>query len=151
EAALRAHEIDAVRGAASSALVAFGEMIQRFTALAKHVGVGELIEKLFEELRLHDALLDEGPEGEERWENVRELVAGAHEFDARSDEDELEDEDAQADATALDLFLQKVSLLTDVDRADTSADAVTLMTLHNAKGLEFPFVFISGLEEGLFP
>ncbi|NLG61988.1 MAG: UvrD-helicase domain-containing protein [Candidatus Cloacimonetes bacterium] len=152
EAALRAHEIDAVRGAASSALVAFGEMIQRFTAMAKHVGVGELVEKLLDELRLQDALLDEGPEGEERWENVRELVAGAHEFDARPGvEDDLEPEDEQADATPLDLFLQKVSLLTDVDRADASADAVTLMTLHNAKGLEYPFVFISGLEEGLFP
>ena len=151
EAAARAHEVDEVRGAASAALVAFAELITKYRALSYHLGVGELIEKLFEELRLHDALLDEGPEGEERWENVRELVAGAHEFDARSDEDELEDEDAQADATALDLFLQKVSLLTDVDRADTSADAVTLMTLHNAKGLEFPFVFISGLEEGLFP
>src|SRR5690606_16591627 len=114
EAAARAHEVDEVRGAASAALVAFAELITKYRALSYHLGVGELIEKLFEELRLHDALLDEGPEGEERWENVRELVAGAHEFDARSDEDELEDEDAQADATALDLFLQKVSLLTDV-------------------------------------
>jgi len=63
---------------------------------------------------------------------------------------EPEDEVDEA-ATELDLFLQKVSLLTDVDRHDPEAEAVTLMTLHNAKGLEFPFVFIAGLEDGLFP
>ncbi|MGH7445099.1 MAG: ATP-dependent helicase [Longimicrobiales bacterium] len=152
EAALRAHEIDAVRGGASISLVVFAELIGRFTALARHLDVGELLEKLLEELRLQDALLDEGPEGEERWENVRELIAGAHEFDARrGEDDEQEPEDLQTEASALDLFLQKVSLLTDVDRADTGADAITLMTLHNAKGLEFPYVFISGMEEGLFP
>jgi DNA helicase-2/ATP-dependent DNA helicase PcrA len=51
----------------------------------------------------------------------------------------------------LDLFLQQVALVTDIDRHDPAADAVTLMTLHNAKGLEYPVVFISGLEDGLFP
>jgi DNA helicase II / ATP-dependent DNA helicase PcrA len=55
------------------------------------------------------------------------------------------------DATRVDLFLQKVSLVADVDRHDRDANALTLMTLHNAKGLEFPVVFLSGLEDGLFP
>jgi DNA helicase-2/ATP-dependent DNA helicase PcrA len=81
---------------------------------------------------------------------VRELVAGAHEFEAAPPEED--DEDLQEEGgTTLDLFLQKVSLLTDIDRRDPDANAVTLMTMHNAKGLEFPYVFISGLEEGLFP
>ncbi|HBV05977.1 MAG TPA: ATP-dependent DNA helicase PcrA, partial [Gemmatimonadetes bacterium] len=53
--------------------------------------------------------------------------------------------------TELDLFLQQAALVADVDRLDPNADAVTLMTLHNAKGLEFPIVFIAGMEEGLFP
>ena len=53
--------------------------------------------------------------------------------------------------TELDLFLQQVALVADVDRLDPHADTVTLMTLHNAKGLEFPLVFIAGMEEGLFP
>ena len=53
--------------------------------------------------------------------------------------------------TELDLYLQQVALVADVDRLDPDADAVTLMTLHNAKGLEFPVVFIAGMEEGLFP
>jgi DNA helicase-2/ATP-dependent DNA helicase PcrA len=150
EAALRADQAPTIRGGAAASLRAFAELIQRFTALAAHLPVGELVEKLLEETRLLEALRDEGPEGDERIENVRELVAGAHDYDARSDRAELESADLQ-DATSLDLFLQKVSLLTDVDRHDPAAQAVTLMTLHNAKGLEFPFVFISGLEDGLFP
>jgi DNA helicase-2/ATP-dependent DNA helicase PcrA len=150
EASLRAEEIPALRGGAAGSLCAFAELIQRFTALAAHLRVGELVEKLLDEIKLLDALRDEGPEGDERIENVRELVAGAHEYDARPERAELEAADLQ-DATPLDLFLQKVSLLTDVDRHDPEAQAVTLMTLHNAKGLEFPYVFISGLEDGLFP
>jgi len=150
EAALRADAVPALRGGAAGALRAFAELIQRFTALAAHLPVGELLERLLDEIKLLDALRDEGPEGEDRIDNVRELVAGAHEYDTRADDAELEAADQQ-DATALDLFLQKVSLLTDVDRHDPAARAVTLMTLHNAKGLEFPYVFISGLEDGLFP
>ena len=96
------------------------------------------------------ALADEGPEGEDRAENVRELIAGAYEFDERLPT-LRELEELPEDATPLDLFLQEVSLITDVDRHDPSANAVTLMTLHTAKGLEFPVVAISGLEEGLFP
>ena len=90
----------------------------------------------------------EGPEGDDRAENVRELIAGALDFDAEL----LEEEELPADRfTELDLFPQRVSLVADVDLHDPDADSVTLMTLHNAKGLEFPVVFISGMEDGLFP
>jgi DNA helicase II / ATP-dependent DNA helicase PcrA len=149
EAALRASLNPNIRGGAVSALVRFAEMIQRYTALASHIGVGELLEKLMDEIGLIQALTEEGPEGEERIENVRELLAGALEFDVRGDP-EVE-QDVEGDTTPLDRFLQKVSLITDVDRHDPEANATTLMTLHNAKGLEFPFVFISGMEDGLFP
>jgi DNA helicase-2/ATP-dependent DNA helicase PcrA len=147
EAALRADEHPDLRGGASQAFVAFAGMIQRYTALAGHIGVGELVEKLVTEIGMIDALRDEGPEGAERIENVNELIAGAAGFDERADIDE---EDAVEDATPLDMFLQKVTLLTDVDRHDPEAKAVTLMTAHNAKGLEFPVVFIAGMEDGLF-
>ncbi|MGH7460647.1 MAG: 3'-5' exonuclease, partial [Longimicrobiales bacterium] len=149
EAAARANEHAAIRGAAAASLTRFADLIQRYTALASHVGVGELLGKLIEEIGLLQALQEEGPEGEERMENVGELVAGANEFDVRGDADI--DEEVEGDSTPLDRFLQKVSLITDVDRHDPDANATTLMTLHNAKGLEFPFVFISGLEDGLFP
>jgi DNA helicase-2/ATP-dependent DNA helicase PcrA len=151
EAAARAAESPSVRGGAVTSLQRFAELIQRYTALASHIGVGELLEKLIEETSILQALLEEGPEGEERMENVRELLAGAHEFDARGEEDASTEPEEQEDTTPLDRFLQKVSLVTDVDRHDPEAKAVTLMTLHNAKGLEFPFVFISGMEDGLFP
>jgi DNA helicase-2/ATP-dependent DNA helicase PcrA len=80
---------------------------------------------------------------------VAELVAGALDFDA-SVLNSLEEGDID-NFTELDLYLQQVALVADIDRLDPDADTVTLMTLHNAKGLEFPVVFIAGLEEGLFP
>jgi DNA helicase-2/ATP-dependent DNA helicase PcrA len=153
EAAARAEQIAGLRGAAVSSLSAFAGLIQRYTALSAHLKVGELLEKLIEEVGLIDALREEGPEGEDRIENVKELVAGAHaaaEFD-NAEETEENGADAENDFTPLDLYLQRVSLIADVDRHDPEANAVTLMTLHNAKGLEFPFVFIAGLEDGLFP
>jgi DNA helicase II / ATP-dependent DNA helicase PcrA len=153
EAAARADHIPGLRGAAANALVAFAGLIQRYTALAAHIKVGELLEKLIEETGLVDALREEGPEGDDRVENVKELVASAHSSgeDTEVNEEDANEEDANEDFTALDLFLQRVSLIADVDKHDPEAKAVTLMTLHNAKGLEFPFVFIAGLEDGLFP
>ncbi|HSJ31173.1 MAG TPA: UvrD-helicase domain-containing protein [Longimicrobiales bacterium] len=148
EASLRADEHPDLRGGAAQSFIAFAGMIQRYTALAAHIGVGELVAKLIAEIGMIDALRDEGPEGADRIENVNELIAGAADFDARADIDE---EDRAEDATPLDMFLQKVTLLTDVDRHDPDAQAVTLMTVHNAKGLEFPVVFIAGMEDGLFP
>lgn len=149
EAAARARDCPDLRGGAIASLEAFTGLIQRYSALALHVSVGELIEKLLTEIGLLDALRDEGPDGVDRIENVRELIASAHEFaDLEVMDVEPEDENG---ATALDRYLQKVSLLTDVDRYDSQVDAVTLMTVHNAKGLEYPVVFISGLEDGLFP
>jgi DNA helicase-2/ATP-dependent DNA helicase PcrA len=149
EAALRGEEAADVPRAAARSLVRFAELIQRFSARAAQVPVGELVEELVEELDLLMHLREEGPDGEDRADNVRELVAGAVDFDAEMD-DEWEGERPD-NFTELDLFLQKVSLVADIDRHDPDADAVLLMTLHNAKGLEFPVVFIAGLEEGLFP
>jgi len=152
EAAARARECEALSSTGAGALVKFADLITRFRELAARTPVGELLELLVGEIGLLTALGEEGPEGAERIENVRELIAGAHEFDAGLDLARLAgDDDLPPDASPLDLFLQKVTLITDVDRHDPEARAVTLMTLHNAKGLEFPVVFISGLEDGLFP
>ncbi len=148
EAAQRAHEIPGVRSSTADALERFAAFIQRMGARASQVTIGDLLEELIDELDLVRHLHDEGPEGEDRARNVAELVAGALDFDASL----VEGVDQEVDTfTELDLFLQQVALVADVDRLDPGAEAVTLMTLHNAKGLEFPLVFIAGLEEGLFP
>ena len=149
EAAARADEAPDVPAGGARSLLAFAALVQRHSALASQMRVGELLENLVEELNLFRHLADEGPEGEDRADNVRELIAGALDYNTELQE-ELEGETLDH-FTELDLFLQQVALVADVDRHDPDADAVTLMTLHNAKGLEFPVVFISGLEDGLFP
>ncbi|HUE77621.1 MAG TPA: UvrD-helicase domain-containing protein [Longimicrobiales bacterium] len=150
DAAARAGEATDVPAAAASSLERFAATIAGFKRRSDVQGAGGLVEQLVADMGIFAALAEEGPEGEDRAENVRELIAGAYEFDARlptlREVHELPD-----DVPALDLFLQEVSLITDVDRHDPDADAVTLMTLHTAKGLEFPVVFIGGLEDGLFP
>jgi len=148
EGASRASEIPSAPKAGAQGLLGFADLIQRYSARASQVQVGVLMEELVDELDLLTLLRDEGPDGDDRAENVKELIAAALDFDAEL----LEEEELPTDRfTELDLFLQRVSLVAQVDLHDPDADSVTLMTLHNAKGLEFPVVFISGLEDGLFP
>ncbi|HUH11648.1 MAG TPA: 3'-5' exonuclease, partial [Longimicrobiales bacterium] len=148
QATLEARDLSALTPGAARSLEAFGGLIERFRGLARHEGVGTLLETLLREVDILEELRKEGPEGEDRVGNVQELLASAHEFDLR-EEDDLDE--GASDATPLDRYLQRISLVTDLDRHDPQAQAVTLMTLHNAKGLEYPVVFIGGLEDGLFP
>ena len=150
EAASTAGAIDGMRPAGAASLERFAQMIDRYSALAHHMRVHELLTELIVELRVLERLREEGHEGIDRSQNVEELVAAASEFEADATLDEEELEEAR-DLTELDLFLQKIALVADIDNLDPEADAVTLMTVHNAKGLEFPIVLIAGLEEGLFP
>jgi DNA helicase-2/ATP-dependent DNA helicase PcrA len=114
----------------------FRDLDERRTQLDVH----ELVQEIIERTGYLTGLMAEATvESQTRAENVRELVAAAEEFFIRNQEPTLE------------AFLEEVTLLTSVDTWDSSANAVTLMTLHSAKGLEFPVVFIAGLEEGLFP
>ncbi|MGW8266676.1 MAG: ATP-dependent helicase, partial [Longimicrobiales bacterium] len=133
EAASRAGEVGNLPTGGKKALLGFAELVQRYSVRAAQVRVGVLLEELVEEVGILENLRDEGPDGDDRVENVRELIAGALDFDAEL----LEEEDLPRDRfTELDLYLQRVALVAEVDLHDPDADNVTLMTLHNAKGLE---------------
>jgi DNA helicase-2/ATP-dependent DNA helicase PcrA len=132
-----------VRSAARTALRDFAALLSRFRVQAEEAAVDELLRDLVDAIGFVDVLRAEGAEGMERIENVRELIAGAAEVVA--------DEFGEVGLTPLDHFLQQATLVAGTDALDPSADAVTMMTMHNAKGLEFPLVCVTGLEDGLFP
>src|SRR5438045_6191965 len=90
---------------------------------------------------------DKSTEGVQRYENVQELLNSIKEFT----ETPMNEESGEVGDKGLSTYLQQVTLLTDADEKDPDADTVKLMTIHAAKGLEFPVVFVGGLEEGLFP
>lgn len=123
------------------AIAKFCEFIVRMKELQPRITLADFVEKVFKDSGYEQMLLNEGQEGEPRWENVKELISVATKYD--DNKEDYED--------VLSAFLEEVALASDVDNVDQNQDAVHLMTLHSAKGLEFPVVFIVGLEEGILP
>ncbi|MFH1710179.1 MAG: DNA helicase PcrA [bacterium] len=118
----------------------FADIINGFKFDLPNFTASEMIEKVINESGYKKKLEEENSlEAISRVENIKELISVAKEFEKNS-----------AENTLL-AFLIQVSLMTDLDNLDESTPAVTLMTLHSAKGLEFPAVFIAGMEEGIFP
>ncbi len=135
EALAQAANCSAVTAKARQALVELNDILASLRTVMIDAPVPALIDSL---IRRTDFLrfLDDGtPAGEARQENVRELISVAEEYRD----------------LGLDGFLEEVSLVSDLDGVEFSGDAVTLMTLHSAKGLEFPVVFMAGMEETIFP
>lgn len=120
---------------AHNSLNELGDMLASLRTVSQDAAVTGLIDSLLRRIDYLHYLDDGTPQGEARQENVRELLSVAQEY-----------QDA-----GLDGFLEEVALVSDLDGADFSGDAVTLMTLHAAKGLEFPVVFMTGMEESIFP
>ncbi|MDD8017948.1 MAG: 3'-5' exonuclease [Bacteroidota bacterium] len=119
----------------------FASLIQKYSEMKSQMSASELARSLVDELGILRMFKDEGtPEALGRWENVQELLSAVTEFVA----------DKKEQAT-LENFLEEVALLSAIDQTSDERNSVTMMTLHAAKGLEFPVVFIAGLEEGLFP
>lgn len=116
---------------------AFAEFVLKAAYLASQKPLTHVIAHIYEASGYRDHLSDGTPEGEARHENVQELLSVAAKYD-----------DMQ---NALPLFLEEVALASDTDKIAQETDMVHLMTMHSAKGLEFPVVFIVGLEEGLIP
>ena len=143
EAARREELLAGARPATRTALADFASLLERYRGKATDSSVDRLILSLVDEIGFADALRAEGPEGLERLDNVAELARGAAEL--------VIDEGGEVGLRPLDHFLQRATLVAGIDLLGPDADAVTMMTLHTAKGLEFPVVFIAGLENGLFP
>jgi DNA helicase-2/ATP-dependent DNA helicase PcrA len=122
----------------------FAEFIDGLAARAQTLPPAEVLEQVIRSIDYEAYLHAEGPEGADRWENVRELVASAADWS----EEVREDTDG---ATPLERFLEEAALLSANDNIVGSEDGVTLMTLHTAKGLEWPVVVLTGMEHGLFP
>ncbi len=130
-------------GRSATAVGNFGLMIQSFQAVAKSSSAFDTAMHIAQHSGiLKDLYEDKSVEGLSRYENIQELLNGIKEFSEREDIEEK----------GLDVFMQDIALLTNDDKdKDPNADTVSLMTIHSSKGLEFPAVFIVGLEENLFP
>ncbi len=137
---LNAPESMGIRGKQADSLTAFYNIIKKYNELLPKLNAGELVRTLIEETGIKKFYKESsGPEDAERFDNVMEFLKSVDDFMVREPEG------------GLSQFLEEVSLLTDLDQWNDETNRVTLMTLHAAKGLEFPVVFITGLEDGLFP
>jgi DNA helicase-2/ATP-dependent DNA helicase PcrA len=160
EAASRPQEVPGLGAAAIKALGRFMDTMEELQTLAggpvdastdpggetgatsRGVPVGDLIEALLTQSGYIEALEAERTiEAQGRIENLQELIEVGHEFDAR----------VAGDRDSLGVFLQEIALVADADARSDEQGLVTLMTAHNAKGLEYPTIFVTGLEDGVFP
>lgn len=127
---------------AANKMTLFAAQMQGLIELSndEEVTLGELYDELVERIDYLNFLKTDDPESaEDRAANVQELASNLRRFEEENPEGTLSD------------FLEEVSLITDIDNYDNNADSVVLMTVHSAKGLEFPVVFLPGMEENIFP
>jgi DNA helicase-2/ATP-dependent DNA helicase PcrA len=143
-AAEMARALEGLPPAGSRSLEDFAAGVNALAELAREGTAEEVIRECIRSFGMVPALEAE-EDGADRVANVTELLAAAAAFDP------AEVEDASAESTDLELYLQSAALHADIDDYDDREPGVTLMTLHNAKGLEFPVVFLVGMEDGLFP
>ena len=124
-------------------LKAFTEMIHRLTSLMDTLALPDFFDEVMEQSGYRKMLQDGGEPERERLENIDELKSNMMEYVKTTEE--------SGEVPTLVGFLEEYALVADVDKYDTEADAVVLMTIHSAKGLEFPVVFLPGMEDGIFP
>lgn len=140
EAVFRADNIPGLSPRTVSSVNKFGMLIRKYMDIYKSMSVPELLEDLIESTGYVHELESSGDiEDESRIENIKEFISAAGEFDNTSEDRSLE------------AFLQGIALVSDIDTVKDDSRGVTIMTLHSAKGLEFPVVFMTGMEQGIFP
>ncbi len=123
----------------ANTLKQFAALINELTALLDVMPLDQFVDEVLDRSGYRQMIRDMGPEEAERLDNLEEFISQIKEYMESVEEPSLSE------------FLQETALVADVDRYDDSADAVVLMTIHSAKGLEFPRVFLPGFEEGIFP
>ena len=129
-----------ISGRAKNSLKPFIEMMNILMAKKEIMSIKEFIEEVIEESGyIRDLEKDNSIESQTRIENIKEFISVAIDFEAKLGENNFEE------------FLANIALLSDVDKTEDSTEVVTLMTVHSSKGLEFPVVFMVGMEDGLFP
>ena len=133
----RADSYKAIPASAAESMKSLASLIDGFAA--SKIGVAELIDRVSVESGYMGMLIRAGEEEKDRIDNIGELISTARQYEESTETPSLSE------------FLEDVALVSDVDRYDETANAVILMTIHSAKGLEFPIVFIPGMEEGVFP
>ncbi len=132
--------VHTVAGRSARPVIQFARMIQHWHEQQQQVSACEILGGILRDSNYLDDLEEQGTEeAEERAQNVRELVNAARQYEEEDDDPSLE------------AFLSNVSLATDLDNLQENSERVSLMTLHSSKGLEFPVVFLVGLEQNLFP
>lgn len=133
-------EISSIASRTQQKLIELGEFFAKYLSLKETLGLDEFVRVMNDEIGFLGIFKEEGTiEAMNRFDNLQELLSAISEYcETRAE-------------PSLDGFLEEVALVTELDDWNEQSNAVTLMTLHSAKGLEFPVVFIAGLEEGLFP
>jgi len=140
EAGRHSKELGVVGNAAATKVVGFIAMMDRFRTLAPTKAIPELLEEVIDTIHYYDYIKQYYSEdAEDRIRNIGELISKTASYMQTAQEPSLAE------------FLEEVTLVADIDNYDEASNSIVLMTLHSAKGLEFPVVFIPGLEEGLFP
>ncbi len=145
DASQAAEMIPGLRPGVREALRRFADLVAMLADRAATWPPAQILEQVISSVDYEKILMAEGPEGVDRWENVRELVASAAEWS------EVVEPDEDEPTTPLERFLAEAALLSANDTVQGANEGVTLMTLHTAKGLEWPVVALTGLEDGLFP
>lgn len=121
--------------AAAHRLADFGSRLEEWLTAKDQLSLPELLKRILSDIDYHNYIEDESEEGADRWENVEELIRIAYEYEE----------------AGLTVFLENMALIADQDTLPDQPSSVTLLTLHASKGLEFPIVFITGLDEKLLP
>ncbi len=143
EALERAEDIEGLTARALNKILPFAEMMQEFREYAKENSLEDLVKHVIDKSGYADALRESDEENDEdRLTNVDELISKVVDYE--------EGAEATEEGPSLSAFLEEVALIADIDESE-DADRVLLMTLHSAKGLEFPNVYITGMEDGIFP